>query len=113
MNTVMGSYGKWNEWKDVSKYPMDTQDFFKKVQAELDVGKCKMEVITEMHGWPAIQDMYNKGTRSVDRCFCLGSPLLWRAKLPEDFVWKVVGSRQKIILQKLGGGGQRKDAGPN
>ncbi len=36
MDTFMGSYGKWNEWKDVSKYPVDTQDFFKKVQAELD-----------------------------------------------------------------------------
>ena len=55
MNNFMRVYGSnWNKWKDVSKYPVDTEDFFKKVQAELDVGKCKMDDITEMHGWPAI-----------------------------------------------------------
>ena len=58
----MRMYGSnWNEWKYVSKYTVDTQDFFKKVQAELDERKCKMAVITEINGWPAIQDMYNKG----------------------------------------------------
>ena len=45
----------------LSKYPVDTQDFFKKVQAELDERKCKMAVITEKHGWPGIQDMNKKG----------------------------------------------------
>ena len=61
-----------NEWKDVSKYPVYTQDFFKKLQAELDERKCKMAVITEMHGWPAIQDMYNKGQhRALTEAFVL------------------------------------------
>ena len=50
MNNFMRVYGSnCNEWKDVSKYPVNTQDFFKKVQAELDERKFKMAVITETH----------------------------------------------------------------
>ena len=114
MNNFMRMYGSnWNEWKDVSKYPVDTHDFFKKIQAELDERKCKIAVITEMHGWPAIQDMYKKGQHGaltdalVLAHLCCGKQSSLRTRYGQ---WLALDRR---ILQKFGGGGQRKDAGPN
>ena len=40
---------------------MDIQDFFKKIQAELNERRFNVGIITDMHGWTEIQDTYNKG----------------------------------------------------
>ena len=61
MDNFMLKYGNWKKWKDVRKNSVDTQVFFKKVQEELSERKYKMVVVTEMHGWPALQKMYEEG----------------------------------------------------
>ena len=56
----MWKFGKWNEWEYFRKHSLGTQVFFKKVQEELNESKCKMPVITKIHGCPALQKMYKK-----------------------------------------------------
>ena len=45
----------------MSKQRVVTQDFFKKVQGELNERRFKMAIITEQHGWQNIQAMYEDG----------------------------------------------------
>ena len=46
MDPFMSSYGKEDEWRRYSKYRVNTGEFFKKVQREINVSKFKMSVIT-------------------------------------------------------------------
>ena len=61
MDNFMFKYGSWKKWKDVRKNSVNTQVFFEKVHKELSERKYKMAVVTEMHGWPALQKMYEEG----------------------------------------------------
>ena len=61
MDPFMGSYGKEDEWRRYSKYRVNTGEFFKKVQREINVSKFKMSVITKQYGWPAVQALYEEG----------------------------------------------------
>ena len=61
MDPFMGSYGKEDEWRRYSKYRVNTGEFFKKVQREINFSKFKMSVITKQYGWPAVQALYEEG----------------------------------------------------
>ena len=61
MDNFMFKYCSWNKWKDVRKNSVNTQVFFEKVHEELSEREYKMAVVTEMHGWPALQKMYEEG----------------------------------------------------
>ena len=65
---------------------MDTQDFFKKVQAELNERRYNMGIITDLHGWTEIQDMYKKGQHgALTDAFVLAQ--LWVGKKSSLRIW--------------------------
>ena len=61
MDNFMSKYANSKKWMDVRKNSVDTRVFFKKVQEKLSESKYNMAIVTEMHGWPALQKMYEEG----------------------------------------------------
>ena len=61
LDPFMANHGKDEEWGRCSQFRVNTGEFFKQVQNEINEKKFKMSVITALYGRPALVDIYEEG----------------------------------------------------